>query len=96
MRNKCLVFNDTPSERIEFALEAMKEIESTGGHGIHMGTYHSVRLNDCFHCCGGAAALKKFVKKTEWTDTKKIMSLRFNPDICRYESSLDYAKEGMI
>jgi len=33
MRNKCLVFNDTPSERIEFALEAMKEIESTGGHG---------------------------------------------------------------
>lgn len=99
---KCKTFGDTPDERILFALEAMREVEKMEGIDIWMSDYHFKDSSNglCYACCGGAAALKKWVPKENWLDIETRVDIVFGPktlqEIAHYESSLDYARVGDV
>lgn len=58
-----------PSERAQFALDALEEMEKSDLYRVDMGIYHNFTESICFACLGGAAAIKaikgSFKERTE-------------------------------
>lgn len=53
------ILTESPSERIEFALEALEEFEANPNCVIDMNHFHYINGSVCFACFGGAAAIKR-------------------------------------
>ncbi len=97
--------DDLPSDRILFALEAMRYFEQTDGLEVNMDNFRARDDTTCFACCGGAA---KAVKDNRLTlDTfcglDSFQDINYYnmwyvswKDISWYEKSLDFARVGMI
>lgn len=95
----------TPSQRLQFALDALIEMEQSTLFRVDMGTYHSYDAKQgdggiCFACLGGAAAIKaikgNFNELVNWGCTHEASNAAGDLFIKEFEYSLDYARRGEI
>ena len=95
---------DVPSERILFALEALKEFEAKPGCVVdmYMSSYHKYKDNTCFACLGGAAALKYYkIIEDDYKDIDDMGDIAAKAgvsygEVVYFESSLDCVRVGYI
>lgn len=91
----------TPSERLQFALDALEEMEKSDLYRVDMGTYHTYSDGVCFACLGGAAAIKAinggFNTVVRWQTTDNAAHSSDDWSFTKnLEYSLDYARQGQL
>lgn len=86
---------ETPSQRVRFAIEALKEFEARPNCFVDMELFRESRKygkkNVCFACLGGAAAIKRFKLYNPKNNTLKRNS---TDKVETYEYTLDKVRIG--
>lgn len=92
----------TPSQRLQFALDALEEAEKSPVIGVSMIRYHSYEStwSKCYACLGGCAAIKAyqghFNKIVTWDSRGEAMADMGSDYVAEFEASLDSARKGYI
>lgn len=92
----------TPSQRLQFALDALEEAEKSSAVKVNMTRFHCYEpgWSHCYACLGGVAAIKAFQGNfneiVDW-DSRSDVRAAFDHDyITSFESSLDEARRGYV
>lgn len=94
----------TPSQRAQFALDALEEAEKSELFEVNMSHYHCFNYNKCFACLGGLAAVKAiqgdFKRPFKVSTQSELKNVLDSPDevefIINFEDSLNSFRLGYI
>jgi hypothetical protein len=94
----------TPSQRAQFALDALKEAEKSELFEVNMSHYHCFNYNKCFACLGGLAAVKAIqgdfkrpFKVSTQSELKNVLDSDFEVGfIINFEDCLNSFRLGYI
>ena len=93
----------TPSQRAQFALDALEEAEKSPLYVVKMNIYHNYTQTQCFACLGGLAAIKaiqgdfsKTFPVVSQTGLYSRLDYETATYIIKFEDSINYLRMGSI